>query len=166
MSDPQSGQAVRAVYDANVLFQATISARGPAARCVDAAEAGRVLLHLSDALVEEYADVCSRPKIVAKFKLTPAQVAGFLARVRGIAVIADPAPHVFDLERDPKDEKLINLAAAAGATRLVSRDRDLLDLSDPAAAGREDAARLRRQHPDVRVVDPVAFLQELDAQQP
>lgn len=34
----------------------------------------------------------------------------------------------FSYERDPKDEPYVNLALAAGAKYLVTRDKDLLDL--------------------------------------
>ena len=37
--------------------------------------------------------------------------------------------------RDPGDEPDMDLAILADAAYLVSRDRDLLDLQDPASAG-------------------------------
>ena len=62
-------------------------------------------------------------------------------------------PKVFTLARDPKDEPYIDLAAAAQARYLVSRDNDLLDLMGDAA--------FRRQFPGLTVIDPVALLREL-----
>ena len=54
----------------------------------------------------------------------------------------DDVPHVFDLPRDPKDAHFVDLAVAARAKLLVSRDNDLLSLSDPTTPeGRDFAAR-------------------------
>ena len=55
----------------------------------------------------------------------------------------------FALPRDPRDEKLIELAIALGATHIVSDDRDLLDLpTSRAAVGR----RFRQLLPRVQVL--------------
>lgn len=62
-------------------------------------------------------------------------------------------PEVALLARDPKDEPYINLALAAGAAFLVSRDNDLLDLmTDPEFRGR---------FPGLQIVDPATLLREL-----
>ena len=47
----------------------------------------------------------------------------------------------------------MDLAAAAGARYLVSRDKDLLSLMQDEA--------FRQQFPDLTIVDPVAFLREI-----
>ena len=62
---------------------------------------------------------------------------------------------MFTLDRDPKDEIYVNLAIEAGASYLVSRDKDLLDLmNDPD---------FRSRFPGLTILDPVAFLKELSA---
>ena len=60
---------------------------------------------------------------------------------------------MFVLSRDPKDEPYLNLAIATDASYLVSRDNDLLDLMTDS--------EFRTQHPDLKILDPVAFLREL-----
>jgi predicted nucleic acid-binding protein len=67
-------------------------------------------------------------------------------------------PRVFVYERDPKDEPYINLAIAAGATHLVSRDKDVLDL---AKLSTPDGGRLRVLAPELQILDPIPFLQEV-----
>ena len=67
-------------------------------------------------------------------------------------------PQAFRLERDPKDEPYLDLAVAARARYLVSRDRDLLDLMNDA--------QFRERFPDLIVVDPPAFLQALRSSRP
>lgn len=50
----------------------------------------------------------------------------------------------------------LNLAVAAGARYLVTRDRDLLDLmSEPPDEGRT----LRERFPNLVILDPVTFLE-------
>src|SRR5262249_35500637 len=99
----------------------------------------------------------TRPGVHKKLRtLTPSRVADFIARVERFAVVIDPVPEVVSLKRDPKDAKYLNLAIAGGAELVVSRDNDLLDLmssTDP------EAVAFRRAHPNIRIVDPVAFLQ-------
>ena len=51
----------------------------------------------------------------------------------------------------------INLAIAAGASYLVSRDNDVLDL---AKLSNPDGGRLRSHTPHLQILDPVSFLAE------
>ncbi|HEY2911138.1 MAG TPA: putative toxin-antitoxin system toxin component, PIN family, partial [Gemmataceae bacterium] len=44
------------------------------------------------------------------------------------ATTIEPVPDAFELQRDPEDSKYLNLAIAANAKLIVSRDNDLLDL--------------------------------------
>jgi len=73
--------------------------------------------------------------------------------VEARAELATDAPRVFELPRDPKDEPYINLAIAARARYLVTRDKNLLDLKDDEA--------LRRLARALTILDPAAFLQDL-----
>jgi predicted nucleic acid-binding protein len=59
-------------------------------------------------------------------------------------------PEVFKLERDPKDERYLNLALASSASYLVTWDRDLLDLMDDEA--------FRLQFPQLTILEPPALL--------
>jgi predicted nucleic acid-binding protein len=56
-------------------------------------------------------------------------------------------PRVLAFDRDSKDEPWINLAIAAQATFLVSRD--------------SDGVRLRKIAPNLQILDPVQFLREV-----
>jgi predicted nucleic acid-binding protein len=71
------------------------------------------------------------------------------------AVIVSDIPEQFSYSRDPKDEAYINLALAARAPYLVTRDLDLLDLM------KEDdvvGVAFRKQYPGLTIVDPPTFL--------
>src|SRR5689334_6014511 len=114
---------IGAVFDCNVLLQAVVNEGGPAFACIGLVDGGHVTLFLSPETVAEAADVLTRPKLRAKFHtLTPERVQVFLEYIRGKATLVATVPSVFTLTRDPKDEKYINLAVAAGAAYLVTRD--------------------------------------------
>jgi predicted nucleic acid-binding protein len=63
--------------------------------------------------------------------------------------------------RDVDDEPYLNLAIEVQADYLVSRDNDLLDLVNPTTA---DAVAFQRRFSFsfVKIVDPVAFLKEIE----
>ena len=63
-------------------------------------------------------------------------------------------------ERDPDDEPYLNLAIAAGAQYLVSRDNDLLDLQNPDS---KPGQQLRALLPRLTILDPVDFINLLPA---
>jgi uncharacterized protein len=67
-------------------------------------------------------------------------------------MIAD-VPGQFQYDRDPKDEPYVDLALAAQAVYLVSRDKDLLELT--ADEG------FRERFPGLMVLDPAALLREM-----
>ena len=96
-----------------------------------------------------------RPRIRAKFpELTDDVVAEYVVRIERIAIRVDEVPAAIRLARDPKDEPYLNLAAHTQADILVTRDRDLLESADAVA----------QLAPDLRIVDPVAFLAALRSQ--
>ncbi len=70
----------------------------------------------------------------------------------------DGAAGAVAYERDPRDEPYVNLAIAARAGFLVSRDGDFLDLANPSNA---DGALLRNLAPGLQILDPVSFLREV-----
>lgn len=62
-------------------------------------------------------------------------------------------PAVISHSRDPDDEPYLNLALAARAHYLVSRDNGLLDLMQ-----NED---FRSRYPELRIVEPIDLLRDL-----
>ena len=125
----------RVIYDCMIYLQGAANNNGPAGACIRRAILGEVELSTSLAILAEVRDVLTRPKTTKKHpQLTPNAVNVFLKSVSRYAnVIADP-PERITLLRDPKDEKYLNLAIAANANCIVSRDNDLLDLLKPGNA--------------------------------
>ncbi|TWT73636.1 hypothetical protein Pla123a_35240 [Posidoniimonas polymericola] len=152
--------APRVVFDCNVYFQALIGPTGPAGSCLDAGGEGTVSLYISQYILNELRDVCLRPKIAHKFGITVQRLDYFCDGVRRCATFLPEPLEVFLLQRDPKDEHYINLAIAASASLVVSRDRDLLALADPwDPVGQAFQA----SYPTIEVVTPVELLARLAA---
>jgi predicted nucleic acid-binding protein len=67
-------------------------------------------------------------------------------------------PTLYEHPHDPDDSHYVNLALAAGARLVVSRDRDLLNLME---TNRPEGEEFRRRFPELRILDPVEMLREL-----
>ena len=104
--------------------------------------------------VAELRGLLSRPNIRKKFPhLTDEVAEAFVREVERSSTSIGDVHRPFEYPRDPKDEPYINLAIAAQADYLTSRDKDLLDLmQDPVFTAR---------FPGIRVLDPVALLREI-----
>jgi putative PIN family toxin of toxin-antitoxin system len=156
------GGRLGVVFDCNIFFQATRNAAGPAAELLRRLEAGAFSLYLSDTILEEVRETLNDPTVRARNRsITDAAVDALLGHLSAKAAFVQDVPERFTLERDPDDAKYVNLALAAGARYLVTRDKDLLDLMNDSA--------FRSQYTDLTILDPVAFLQWLppkDARSP
>jgi predicted nucleic acid-binding protein len=87
----------------------------------------------------------------------------FVAEIRALAICLDSIPHVFDFPSDPKDAHYVDLALAADAKLIVSRDKDLLSLRDAATSeGRDFMSR----YPALLILTPPEVLKLLEAALP
>ena len=126
-------------FDASTIVGAALKADSVPERALLRAEAVDVFA-LSAAVEAEIAGVLDRPRFARA--LTPERRARILEVLRGEAAWFEPKVAVADC-RDPKDNKYLELALAAGAGTIVSSDEDLLVL-----------------HPwrGVRILRPAAYL--------
>jgi putative PIN family toxin of toxin-antitoxin system len=146
----------RVVFDCNVLLQAAAREKGVAAKCLNLAESGLVQLVVSRAVLTEVEDVLNRPEIRAHFPdLSDEIVGAFLKRLQKLSVLVRRVPKKFSYPRDEDDEPYINLAVAAGADFIISRDRDLLDLMTGHAG---ECKEFRQRFRPLRVIEPEEFL--------
>ena len=95
----------------------------------------------------------------AKFTITDEQVNAFLDELIPTTLLIQNAPHIFDHPIDPDDSPYIDLALASGGNLVVSRDRHLLGLKNPAKPWSAD---FRRRFPDFKVLTPEELLALLD----
>jgi uncharacterized protein len=138
-----------ALFDTNLYLNYLISP-DPTGTAVDLAlEAGAEgvfqLLLPDDVVAELAAVILRRPYLATRIGQTELE-----ALLRWVLVFATPVPPFEDepppVCRDPRDDYLIALAVIHAAHYIVTRDRDLLTLSEVAG---------------VQIVDPVAFLRVL-----
>lgn len=147
---------ISAVYDCNVFFQAFVG-RGPARAILALAEDRLVHLFISPAIIQEAKDVLLRPVFRAKYPtITDKRVDDCFVRIDGFSATVSDVPPVYSLPRDPDDECYLNLAIAATASFLVTRDKDLLSLMSD-----ED---FRSRYPFLTILDPKQFLSHVRAE--
>ncbi len=148
--------APKVVYDCNVFVQALINLNGPAARCVQHAKDGRVLLFVSPYVLSEVREI--HLKTPAKYGITAEQTDELTRAVALMATIVTDIPEVYRHPYDPDDSHYVNLALKVQASLIVSRDRHLLMLAD---AGRKEGKDFQIRFPNLRIIDPVQLLHEL-----
>jgi uncharacterized protein len=152
----RAAQRPRVVFDCNVLLQAAARPDGPSGACLRLLDANRISVYVSRATIGELKAVFMYPTVREAFPgLTDSHVAEFLDQLLYKAEVVRRVRHLLDYPRARQDEPYIDLAAAAKADYLVTRDKDLLSLM----TGRSHACKQFRQmtHP-LQVIEPVAFL--------
>jgi putative PIN family toxin of toxin-antitoxin system len=114
--------AERLVFDCNVLISAALVERGTAAKALDAAYAGHILL-LSKPTFDEIVTRLARPKF--RRYLDEASRVIFLEALSAVAewVDIEGLPQGC---RDPDDDKYLETASRGAADAVVTGDRDLL----------------------------------------
>ncbi|MEI7462640.1 MAG: putative toxin-antitoxin system toxin component, PIN family [Pirellula sp.] len=146
----------RVVFDCMIFLQAAARPMGPAAALLELVEVGALELLVSDACIEEFREVLTRPSLQRKFpSLSISAVQDFLDRIQACSVYSVNIANIFVLERDPKDAKYVDLAIATKADFLVTRDKDLLDLREKESPLIQIFEKLDWQF---KIVDPFEML--------
>lgn len=116
---------MKIVCDTNVLVSGILFEGAPR-RILRLASQGKVVNCVSSAILGEAEDVLLRPK----FGLDSEQVRQIIDLFRDTFEFVVVTRRVRAVHRDPADDRIIETALAAGANRIVSGDRDLLDLGE------------------------------------
>lgn len=120
------------VLDTNVWVSALLNPHGRPARLKDAWLAGRFQVVVSIPLLEEIADVLTRPRIQSKYGLSTEEIVQFLRLLQEHAIHVSPTGELH-LCRDSDDDLILETAILGGAQYAVSRDDDLKGDTDLAA---------------------------------
>jgi putative PIN family toxin of toxin-antitoxin system len=138
---------IRAVIDTNLIIRAVIKPGGTVGAVLRRLRDGGYTLLYSEPLLIELADVLNRPRIRQKYGLSTQEIETVLALIllRGEAVT--PARRI-DVCRDPKDNMILEAAAAGNADVISSGDQDLLSL---------------REFEGIPIVVPAEFLRRLES---
>ena len=137
---------IRAVLDTVIFVRGLLNPRSIWGRLVfDRADDYRLVM--SQPLLDEVLDVLGRPAVTRKFRYVAGLGMSEMLAILAKAEYVTPAA-IEPISRDPKDDKFLATAEAAGAAYLVTEDEDLLVLGI---------------YGGVRIVTAAAFLAILDA---
>jgi putative PIN family toxin of toxin-antitoxin system len=119
--------SLRVVFDTNTLLRAIANSASPAARVLRAAERRIVIPLLSKPVTDEYRAVLNDPALATRFReLNPETVEMVIERLRYVGDYTRLPNIEFEYNRDPRDQKFLELAIALKATHILSFDADLL----------------------------------------
>jgi putative PIN family toxin of toxin-antitoxin system len=151
------------VFDCMVSVQAAASHGGTSRACFDAAMRREVVLFVSHETLSELRDVLHRDELRKNFsQLTDVVADRFVAEMLGCATLIDPVPPIYSHPLDPKDSPYVNLAIAANADLIVTRDRrHMLSLMD---SSRAEGADFIARFPQIRIVAPERLIEMLQQQ--
>ena len=151
---------IKVVFDCMIFLQATANQESPAATALDLLDTGEIKLYVSEPILGEVRKVLNRAEVRAVLpQITDVRVEALFRRLDKMATMIKHVPRVFAFLRDPEDESYLNLAIAARAAFLVSRDRDLLDLM----TGHDtESKQFRQRFRFLKILDPDAFLNEVE----
>lgn len=116
--------AIKAVIDTNIWVSALLNPSGYPARLRKFFEKGVFKVVVSEAILEELADVLNRPRIREKYDVTPQDIEEILT------LIEERSEHVLlsgniEICRDKDDNLVVETAIKGKAEYLVTRDDDV-----------------------------------------
>lgn len=119
---------MRIILDTNVVMSALLWRGTPHQLLVRLRQREEVQLYSSAALLEELADVMTRPSATKRLAINNQQAHAVLLDYVAAVEIMDAPPLPQPVCRDPDDDAVLALALAAAADLVVSGDQDLLML--------------------------------------
>jgi uncharacterized protein len=131
------------VFDTTILVSAFLTKAGVSTELLAHAVAGAFELYLSDAIIAETSKVLlPRAHLRNRFIYAEQDVEEFCLVLRAFASTVADVP-ALKISRDPNDDYVIATAVAAGASYVVTRDKDLLTL---------------KTYEDVQMINPEEFI--------
>lgn len=147
---------LRVVFDTNVLLQALLNPFGPSGRCFHLARERKIQLFISEKTLLEIEEVVARSSFRSLMNENPSeQIERFLYELKLVSYLGNEMPQIFRLDRDPKDEMIIDLAVGCDADHIVTWDRDLLDLMTGTDV---ESKQFRQRFRHLKIVKPDEFL--------
>jgi len=119
---------MRVVVDMNVLISATIKPSSSLAQILVYIRNGKFDFLYFPEFLQEYAEVCSRPRLWEKYQLDKDEIEATIQIMASRGILVHVVTQI-DVCRDPDDNIFLSLALDGKADYIVSGDKDLLDLS-------------------------------------
>lgn len=149
----------RVVFDCNVFVQGIANRRSAARAAMRFFFDGEISLFVSEAILREVRDVLGRDELRRKLPAINDRVVNALVlKLEARAVITTNVPEEYHYDRDPNDEKYLNLAIVSNASYLVSKDDDLLDL---ISTNTDVALRFRTRYPFLQILTASDFITKM-----
>ncbi|WP_374689024.1 putative toxin-antitoxin system toxin component, PIN family [Promineifilum sp.] len=117
--------AVKVVLDTNLLVSYLLTQGETISRLIEYWEQGRIVVLMSPSMLEELANVVTRPRLRRHMAVDP-QVLIDLLTAEALPVAGELI--VSGACRDPKDDKFLACAVEGKADYIVTGDADLFDL--------------------------------------
>ena len=121
---------MRIVLDTNVVFSALLWRGNPYQLLATIREQAHMQLFSSTVLLEELADVLTRPSATKRLALIGKTAREVLADYVEVVELVEPIDTPRVVPDDPDDDHVLACALAAHANLIVSGDRHLLDLGN------------------------------------
>jgi putative PIN family toxin of toxin-antitoxin system len=144
----------RVVFDCNIFAQTLITPAGNAAKCVERVISGDIRLFWSDYVLREIRAIPEK-KTPKRLGVNLEGVELLIARLAPIAHLIEHPASVYQHPSDPKDSHYVDLAIAANAKLIVSRDKHLLNLTNQL---RPESSLFKAIFPDLVVLQPEQLL--------
>lgn len=140
--------SMRIVVDTNVIISGLINPHGPPGKVIAGWESGIIVPCWSLETLAELEVVARRPKLIRAFRNDTERLNAVIRvmQERGELVAIQPTPEPL-IPADPKDDKFLSTAVAAGADAIVSGDEHLLAMG---------------HYRGIPIVSPSAILEEID----
>jgi uncharacterized protein len=114
----------RVVFDCNVFVQGIANRRSAARAAMRLFFDGEISLFVSEAILREVRDVLNREELRRKLPaIKDRLVNALLLKLEGRAILTTNVPKEYQYDRDPNDEKYLNLAIVSNASYLVKQGR-------------------------------------------
>lgn len=135
------------VLDTNVIISALLSPTGPPAEIINHWEADEFDVVTSPPLLSELERALQYPRVKKYLKRSEDEVAAFIKRFRQVATVVEPQLTLEVIEDDPADNRVLECAAAGGASYIVSGNDHLLKI---------------KKYKEIVILKPAGFLTLLD----
>ena len=121
-----------------------------------------ITLFVSEAILRLVRDVLNREELRRKLRaIKDRLVNALLLKLEARAILTTNVPEEYQYDRDPNDEKYLNLAIVSNASYLVSKDDDLLDL---ISTNTDVALRFRTRYPLLQILTASDFITKIKSQ--
>jgi uncharacterized protein len=128
---------LKAVLDTNIVVSAQLQEEGPSGQILALGLSGLFGIFVSQPLLEEYAEVLSRPK----FGFATRETRKWMKAVRGAATVVHPRK-TLSVTADPDDNKILECALEGRVDFIVTGK----------------VRHFPKKFQDVRIIKPLAFL--------